>query len=159
MANNRYCKEENVNTNRKQPILISTSAGCIFFVVLLQLLCGNLWAAEATPDCAIHKSGCTKPVGDRLVELDIYPKPVTAMQELTFTVSISGGALEKAPYIDLGMPGMHMGPNRVELTQSAAGVYEGRGVIVRCPSGKKIWRATLTLPSIGKAEYTFDVVY
>ena len=36
---------------------------------------------------------------------------------------------------------------------------KGQGVIVRCPSGKRIWRATVTLPSIGNVDFTFDVVY
>ena len=116
-------------------------------------------AMEAKPDCDIHARSCQKALASRTVELDIHPKPVTAMQDLTFRVTISGEPLDQAPFIDLGMPGMHMGPNRVQLKSTGQGTYEGAGVIVRCKSGKRIWRATVTLPNIGKADFTFDVVY
>jgi hypothetical protein len=128
------------------------------FFLFAALIEGS-FAAEATPDCGIHESSCTKTIGNYSVELDVHPKPVTAMQDLTFRVSVTGDAISQAPYIDLGMPGMHMGRNRVDLKPSTTTSYEGQGVIVRCPSGKRIWRATVTLPSIGKAEFTFDVVY
>jgi hypothetical protein len=144
----------------KKKRLTGAGISILFFTIfLIAALVENTLAAEATPDCSIHASSCAKTVGDHKVELDIHPKPVTAMQDLTFRVSIFGDAIAQTPYIDLGMPGMHMGPNRVDLKQTAAMSYEGRGVIVRCPSGKRIWRATVTLPSIGKAEFTFDVVY
>lgn len=131
----------------------------LFTFILLPAILEKPAAAEATPDCSINTASCTKTVNGRTVELDIHPKPVTALEDLTFQVSISGDAVATTPYIDLNMPGMHMGPNRVKLEQSTAVTYEGQGVIVRCPSGKKIWRATVVLPSIGKAEFTFDVVY
>jgi hypothetical protein len=116
-------------------------------------------AMEAKTDCDIHAQSCQKKLGNRTVELDIQPKPVTAMQDSTFSVKISGASLDQAPFIDLGMPGMHMGPNRVLLKKTGSGAYEGSGVIVRCKSGKRVWRATITLPDIGKTDFTFDVVY
>ena len=116
-------------------------------------------AEKIEPDCAIHKGGCQKAVAERLVGLDIFPKPVKAMTDLTFRVTLSGEPPPRPPYIDLGMPGMHMGPNRVILEKVSAGTYEGRGVIVRCPSGKKIWRATISIPEAGTVDFTFDVVY
>jgi len=54
---------------------------------------------------------------------------------------------------------MDMGPNRVELRPVKENVYEGQGVIVRCPSGRRTWKATVTLPESGKAEFVFDVIY
>jgi len=116
-------------------------------------------SAEADPDCDIHVQSCQKVIGSRAVELDIHPKPVTAMKDLTFRVKVSGEQLSQAPSIDLGMPGMHMGPNHVTLDQISPTAYEGQGVIVRCKSGKRIWRATINLPGIGKTDFTFDVVY
>lgn len=144
----------------KKKQLARKGISILFFTFLLfAALVVNTFAAEATPDCGIHASSCTKTIGNYSVELDIHPKPVTAMQDLTFRVSVTGDAISQTPYIDLGMPGMHMGPNRVDLKPSTAMSYEGQGVIVRCPSGKRIWRATVTLPSIGKVDFTFDVVY
>jgi hypothetical protein len=95
----------------------------------------------------------------RTITLDIQPKPVKAMQDLIFRLTIQGKAPTSHPYIDLGMPGMNMGPNQVKLEPVGAGVYEGTGVIVRCPSGRRIWRARITVPEIGEVSFTFDVVY
>jgi len=83
------------------------------------------------------------------------------MQDLMFQVSL-GGKLPKVirlPYIDLGMPGMNMGPNRVQLKSAGNATYEGRGVIVRCPSGRRTWQATVTIPDVGQTDFIFDVVY
>ena len=63
------------------------------------------------------------------------------------------------PYIDLGMPGMNMGPNRVQLKPVGKDTYEGQGVIVKCPSDRRIWQARLTIPDVGQADFIFDVIY
>ena len=52
-----------------------------------------------------------------------------------------------------------MGPNRVKMKPVGKNVYEGKGVIVKCPSGHRVWRATVTVPDMGKAEFVFDVIY
>ncbi|MFH2220494.1 MAG: hypothetical protein ABII68_12660 [Pseudomonadota bacterium] len=110
-------------------------------------------------NCDVHSGPCTRELSDTLVALDISPKPVTAMTDLTFRITLEGREPTAAPYIDLGMPGMKMGPNRVSLRPVGNGVYEGTGIIVRCPSGKRIWKATVTLPGAGIAEFVFDVIY
>jgi hypothetical protein len=81
------------------------------------------------------------------------------MSDLTFTVTLVGVPPTEVPYIELNMTAMDMGPNRVELKPVEWGVWTGRGVIVRCPSGKREWVATVTVPAAGKAEFVFDVVY
>ena len=146
---------------KRAPINLPAGVGVfmLFTFILFPAILEKPAAAEATPDCSIHTAGCAKTVNGRTIELDIHPKPVRALEDLTFRVSISGDAIATTPYIDLNMPGMYMGPNRVLLEQSTAVTFEGHGVIVRCPSGKRTWRATVVLPSIGTAEFTFDVVY
>ena len=116
-------------------------------------------AAEAEPNCDIQAQSCTQTVNGRTVTLDITPKPVKAMEALTFRVRVSGELLNAPPFIDLGMPDMKMGPNKVTLKKVEDSVYEGTGVIVRCPSGKTIWEARVTVPDIGQANFIFDVVY
>ena len=116
-------------------------------------------ATDVNVDCDIQSGGCQKQINVRTIHLEILPRPVKAMTDLTFQVKISGDSLSEAPFIDLGMPGMKMGPNRVTLKKNGAATYEGQGVIVRCKSGKTIWQATVTLPDIGSVVFTFDVVY
>jgi hypothetical protein len=81
------------------------------------------------------------------------------MRELTFTVTVAGEHTGGTPYIDLGMPGMNMGRNRVVLTPLGETTFRGEGIIVRCPSGSRTWTATVTLPGTGSVEFVFDVVY
>jgi len=123
----------------------------------------EVMAADPSPEslinCDIQQGPCTKEFSGMTVTLDIQPKPVKAMKDLRFQVTVSGGKGNAAPYIDLGMPGMNMGPNRVELRRVKDNVFEGQGIIVRCPSGRRTWIATVTLPEAGKGEFVFDVIY
>jgi hypothetical protein len=124
------------------------------------------FAVEATAtepqgavNCDVHNSTCTQVIADTSVTLDISPKPVKAMAELRFKLTLSGEQPTEAPFIDLGMPGMKMGPNRIDLKPLGDGMYAGTGIIVRCPSGKRIWKARITVPKMGSAEFIFDVIY
>ncbi len=87
------------------------------------------------------------------------PHPVKAMQDLVFKVSVSGNPPSKSPYIDLGMPAMKMGPNRVLLKPVGRGHYEGKGVIVRCKSGRRTWFANVIITEAGEVKFVFDVIY
>jgi hypothetical protein len=130
-------------------------------------ICSIVLYGQATADddlrvyekCSFHQSACSVTLSDTRVTLDILPKPVRAMQSLTFTLEISGKPLASRPYIDLDMPAMHMGPNRVPMEPVGEGLYKGVGFIVKCPSGLKVWRATVTLPGVGIADFVFHVLY
>lgn len=114
------------------------------------------------PDCAIDAGPCIRTVEGMTVTLDITPKPVKAMQDLSFSLRLarSGRLVGNAKVeIDLAMPGMQMGRNRVQLQQGADGVYQGRGVIVRCPSGRTLWKASVVVTEGERsvtAEYLFE---
>ena len=112
-------------------------------------------------NCDLHAGACVQSFSDHTVILEVTPKPVKAMRDLSFKVILKGKLppATEAPYIDLGMPGMNMGPNRVQLKSAGHATYEGRGVIVKCPSGRRIWQATVSIPGIGQAQFIFDVVY
>ena len=134
------------------------------FSVLIGFLVFGGWFAAATAadsiiNCDAHKGVCSQSSGDLMVSLEISPRPVKAMQDLVFMVSITGASAAKMPYIDLGMPAMKMGPNRVALKPVGAGTYEGTGVIVRCPSGKRTWFANVIVPGAGEVKFIFDVIY
>jgi hypothetical protein len=118
-------------------------------------------ATAPLPPCHIHQESCSRPLsgGAGTVTLDIRPKPVRAMADLIFTVRLTGISPEKPPFIDLGMPGMDMGPNRVPLKPTSDGAFTGSGIIVRCPSGHTLWRATVVVPGAGAAEFLFHAVY
>jgi len=129
------------------------------------ILGAALWCLAGPPAlawdtvCEVNHGPCRAMVHATTVTLDINPKPVTAMQELTFLVTIAGPQPDQPPVIDLGMPAMKMGPNQVKLKQINNGVFTGTGVIVRCASGKRTWFARVTLPGLGEATFVFDVAY
>ena len=116
-------------------------------------------AADTTINCDAHKGVCSQSSGDLTVSLEITPRPVKAMQDLVFKVSITGASPAEPPHIDLGMPAMKMGPNRVALKSTGPGTYEGTGVIVRCKSGRRTWFANVIVPAAGEVKFIFDVIY
>jgi hypothetical protein len=114
----------------------------------------------AAVNCDIQKGPCEQIVADTKVLLEILPRPVQAMRELTFRVTVADyRKFSAAPFIDLNMPAMDMGVNQVPLKDLGQGIFEGQGVIVRCRSGHKTWRARVTLPDLGEADFIFNVVY
>ncbi|MEW6670702.1 MAG: hypothetical protein AB1427_03315 [Thermodesulfobacteriota bacterium] len=133
----------------------------LFFLFLTVMPAARISAAgpeDVIINCNIHDGSCSQALADLEITLDITPRPVRAMQDLVFRVLLSGGEPQQAPFIDLGMPGMKMGPNRVILEKASRSFYEGKGVIVRCPSGSRTWRATVTVPGKGKVDFIFDVI-
>lgn len=100
--------------------------------------------------CAISAGPCEARMAEAgaTVTLEIEPRPVRALADLTFTVRARRGALPLGGAdgeIALSMPGMYMGENRVRLASLGGGVYRGKGVIVRCPSGHRSWSAEVIL--------------
>lgn len=126
--------------------------GCLFLTVYSPAL-----GADDIPDCSIDLGPCTSTVGGRQVVFDISPRPVKTMRELTFTIRTIGRKTALTVLLDLSMPGMYMGRNEVILKKTPDGFYSGRGIIPRCPSGKKLWRAEVTIPGAGRVSYTFNV--
>jgi hypothetical protein len=139
------------------------SVRLVITTLLLWILSTSIIASERETDtsgnCDIRKGACIQTLESGTVTLDILSKPVTAMTDLTFNITLENLAPVDDPFIDLGMPGMKMGPNQVLLQKTSEGVYTGTGVIVRCASGRTLWRADVTIPGVGKTAFTFDVVY
>jgi hypothetical protein len=130
----------------------------------LLLVPGHISAGDKYQEminCDLHAGPCNQTLSEETVTLEVTPRPVKALQNLVFKVTLTGKPPEstKAPYIDLGMPGMNMGPNRVQLKPAGNNTYEGQGVIVKCPSGRRTWQATVTIPDTGQTQFIFDVIY
>jgi len=138
--------------------------GAVLLTAFLQLAPDQISAGDKYQEmvnCDLHAGPCTQAFLENMVTLEVTPRPIKAMQELLFKVTLAQKVSQAstAPYIDLGMPGMNMGPNRVQLKSAGNATFEGRGVIVRCPSGRRTWQATITLPGVGQLNFVFDVIY
>jgi hypothetical protein len=130
------------------------------FVVVLLLA----FAVYAEVDCQINTGPCIKQIPHDRVQItfDINPKPVKFMEELTFRITLIQDAKpigDAKVTMDLTMPGMFMGKNSPVIKHVKEGVYEGKGVIPRCPSGRKVWRAAVSIERGGKTasvDFTFE---
>ena len=109
-------------------------------------------------DNSIHEKACSVTVGQRTVTLNIEPKPVKHMKELTFSVTVTPcDKLPETLLLDLSMPGMQMGKNQVTLVKKSGCLYEGKGIIVRCMSGRTLWQATVLSDTLNNPAFTFNV--
>jgi hypothetical protein len=91
------------------------------------------------------------------VSFEAEPWPVVPMKRTFFRVKITPPLKDDRLLMELTMPGMYMGQNRVVLKRVSEGVYEGTAVVVRCPSGKTLWRATIRADNFGPVTFDFHV--
>ena len=111
-----------------------------------------------TKESNIHQGSCTVTAGQRTVTLNIEPKPVRAMKELTFSVTVTPcDKLPETLLLDLSMPGMQMGNNQVTLVKKSGCRYEGKGIIVRCMSGRTLWQVIILSDTLNNPAFTFNV--
>ena len=141
----------------------------LFMALALALFCVDVRRAKAfgqqdiETECMMNTGPCIKTVDDLSVAVDITPKPLKAMRSLLFRTTISNKGrpvTDASVLINLSMPGMFMGQNIIRLTHLNEGIYEGNGVIIRCPSGKKIWQASVAIDRAGRksvVNYIFEV--
>jgi nitrogen fixation protein FixH len=99
--------------------------------------------------CDLNATPCTRGLpGGGEVTLDLGPRPLKMMTDLAAVVTLRQGGAPAEPdavTIAFAMPGMQMGKNEVRLARAGAGRFEGKAVLVRCPSGRKDWIATVTV--------------
>jgi hypothetical protein len=138
--------------------------GIVLLAGIVSIRVLDVSSAENRTACDFQRGSCLiETVEGMTIEFDIQPKPVATMSELTFIVNLSRGGspvTDASTALDLSMPGMFMGKNRPVLKQVYDGRYEGRGIITKCPSGKKTWQAEVTVEHAGKtdvASFVFEV--
>jgi nitrogen fixation protein FixH len=118
--------------------------------------------AGAAAECDLNRGPCARPLpgGAGTLTLDITPRPIRTMRELEFSVRLACAAppcAAQAAAIALTMPGMYMGENTVALAPAGEpGLSRGRGTIVRCPSGRRLWRAAVQVPPLGEVPFEFE---
>jgi hypothetical protein len=105
-------------------------------------------AQRVTPACDVGERPCAKEAGAYDVTLDLAPRPLRTMAELAAAVELrrEGSPVEGAEVVlSFDMRGMSMGTNQRTLAPAGGGRYAGKAVLVRCPSGRKDWVATVTV--------------
>jgi nitrogen fixation protein FixH len=107
--------------------------------------------------CDLNAGPCSAVIHGHKVVLDITPRPLQAMQPLAFSLSLDSPLKAEKIVIDLTMPGMYMGSNRVIARKAGTSLYRGEGVIPRCPGGADLWQAAVEIPDTGRAVFEFHV--
>jgi nitrogen fixation protein FixH len=105
-------------------------------------------APAATGACDLARAPCTQPAGPLEVRFDLAPRPLRTMTELAAAVELreAGASVDgRAVAVSFQMRGMNMGENRSDLAPVGGGRYAGKAVLVRCPSGRKDWIATVVV--------------
>jgi nitrogen fixation protein FixH len=110
----------------------------------------------ARAPCDLAAGPCTRPLpGGGEVTLEVAPRPLRTMRELTVAAELKTGPPAPPPdpspavSVSFSMPGMEMGENRTALAPAGPGRYAGRAVLVRCPSGRRAWVADVTVGGPG----------
>jgi len=140
-------------SNKKQTSLIFAVAFVLIALVIV------LYPSHRSQDiCDINREGgCTI----KGITFSIDPRPVTAMRENVFRARLEDPSMVPEGTdlaLHLTMPGMEMGINRMRLKKIGPGRYSGKGVIPRCPSGQKLWRAAiLDISARELASFHFEV--
>jgi hypothetical protein len=81
------------------------------------------------------------------------------MKPLLFHVDVRDYGEPQSVIVDLSMPNMYMGMNQVILKKGNPGIYEGVGIIPICPSGLKLWQASVIIDNEVAGNFFFDVQY
>lgn len=96
--------------------------------------------------CDVHNNACDFQILDEKKEvlvdgvLQLNPKPVKAMQDVNFQLDLKKSTIEFSDIIlDLTMPAMYMGDNKVSLKKSGENQYAGKGVFPECTTPDRRW--------------------
>ena len=99
---------------------------------------------ERPGGCDLNRGACAIEVGGVAIRLELSPRPLRPLTELEASAELSSGGAPldgAAVSLELSMPGMYMGDNRVALRPVGGGRYAGKAVLVRCASGRRDWVA------------------
>ena len=139
-------------------------SSCIIIILTVLAAATALAGTSGRIDCDIQRSACVMLSDSGMqVVFDVIPRPVKAMQELEYivTLTVRGRPVSGASLLlDLSMPGMFMGNNQPKLNEEQGGRYRGRGVIPACSTGTKTWKALIAIAHGGQIEkvtFQFEV--
>ncbi len=112
--------------------------------------------AALVTDCDLHQSSCSGALPhDGNVALSITPRPIPAVKPLHFVVDLPPSGA-RAVTLDFSGVDMNMGVNRYQLVRTAAGRYEGEGMLPVCVRSRMLWEVKVL---IDRGDAIFAVPY
>lgn len=141
-----------------QIFVIASIVGAYFFIDFDELY--NSFKPEVkytvqNKDCDLHKSECKIKVGNKEYSLEVFPKDIPLMKNLTFKLKTDEKNLEKLQ-INIYATNMFMGDFYLKFNETSKGVYEAKGTLPTCPVGKMQWNADVQLKDNLGARFQFQ---
>ncbi len=111
-------------------------------------------STQTSTACDLSAGPCTAAAGPLSVTLELAPLPPRTMAHLHLAARVAeaGRAVDGARvHVSFSMRGMSMGESRASLAPAGDGLYVGKAILVRCPSGRADWTAAVTVERPGAA--------
>ncbi len=97
--------------------------------------------------CDLHKSSCEITVKNQKFSLEVFPKSIPLMKELTFRLETTKEIKEDFT-LDIYATNMFMGYFNLKFKEIEDGVYEAKGTLPTCPVGNMKWNADIEFGSL-----------
>lgn len=94
------------------------------------------------PGCDLARGSCVAGNDHMAVSLELSPHDVRSLEPLNFSVKLEGTEAS-AMKIRLEGRDMYMGLNEIGLQPATSGLWQGRGELAVCTTGRMVWRATV----------------
>ncbi len=122
----------------------------IDFNAIYQSLKGEAKFITQEKSCDLHKSACTIKIQDGTTfTLEISPKTIPLMDELTFSIKSNKKDLEGLK-LNIYATNMFMGEFNLPIKNLGDGNYKAVGVLPTCPVGDMKWNADIRIEKIDK---------
>lgn len=112
---------------------------------ILNLFENESFYYEMSSDCDLKNSSCAISFDDnKTLELDIYPKSIPLMKNLTFTLKTTN-IQDKSIDMKIYATNMDMGIFPFKFSKKEPNLYKANGILPTCVIGGMIWKAEVKI--------------
>ena len=105
--------------------------------------------------CDLHKSACSVKVDNKEFTLEVFPKEIPLMKNLTFQLKTDEKNFDEKT-INIYATNMFMGYFHLNFKKVQDGLYEAVGTLPTCPVGNMQWNADVALEDAKGARFQFQ---
>lgn len=136
-------------------ILLVCGVSAYFFIDssdIYKFIMGDTKFYKQSKQCNLHVSSCSINIPEKgEISLDIEPKNIPLMKELTFKVHLQNDISKDNLDLNIYATNMNMGYHTFKLKKISEKTYEAKVILPTCILGNMIWRAEVVIYNIGGA--------
>ena len=122
----------------------------IDFNGIYQSFKGEAQFITQSKQCDLHKTSCNIKIQDETTfELEVTPKTIPLMEELTFLIKSNNPNLENLK-LNIYATNMFMGEFHLPIKNLGDGNYQAVGTLPTCPVGNMQWNADIRIEKLDK---------